>query len=81
MLAHAVHADRAAEGCEPLGKRPAEAAAGPGDNGDLVLQRTGLGHDLLIGLSRRSWCSLPWRGAAGKALAVRVDGDRDLRPG
>jgi hypothetical protein len=52
--------------CEALGECPAEAASGPGDQGDLVLQRTGLCHGLLIELSRRSRLSLPWRGLAGK---------------
>jgi hypothetical protein len=66
VLAHAVHADRAPQRCEPLGECPAEAASGPGDQGDLVLQRTGLCHGLLIELSRRSRLSLPWRGLAGK---------------
>jgi hypothetical protein len=66
MLAHAVHPDRAPLRRKPFGKRPAEAASGPGDQCDLVLQRLRLGHDLLIELSRRPRLNLPWRDAAGK---------------
>jgi hypothetical protein len=66
MLAHAVHPDRAPLRREPFGKGPAEAAPGPGDQGDLLLQRLGLGHDLLIELSRPPRLNLPWRDAAGK---------------
>jgi hypothetical protein len=53
VLAHPVHPDRAAERREPFGKRPAEAASGAGDQGNPMLQGTGLVHVVLIKLSHR----------------------------